>query len=93
MKEKAKKELKELNDYHKQIDLNLDGNIKKISDYLSLKLQDESLKKEINSDLLKIKEAKFETNNIDNWISQTWIEYINLVDETYSKVIFYQKYF
>ena len=87
--EKAKKEYNELNDYQNQIDWKIDEIIKKISDYLSSKLQDKSLKNKINIDLSKVKEGDFKTNNIDNWINQIWIQYIGLVDEAYSKVIFY----
>ena len=86
IKEKAKKEYARLNDDFNQIELKLDRIIKKISDYLSSKLQDKFLKKEINSDLSKVKEGDFKTKNIDNWINQILIEYINLVDEAYSQV-------
>ena len=87
IKEKAKKEYAELKDYHNQVDSIIDGIIKKISDYSSFKLQDKSLKKEIMSDLSKVKEGNFKNKNIDNWINQILIEYINLFDEAYSKVI------
>ena len=70
MKEETKKEYKELNDDHNQINLKIDEIIKQIYDYLLPKLQDKSLKKEIDSDLSKVKEGNFKTENIDNWINQ-----------------------
>ena len=91
IRENNKNELNELKVYHSQIDLKIDDIIKKISDYLLSKLQDKSLKNKIDGDLSKVKEGDFKTKNIDNWINQIWIQYIGLVDEAYSKVIFYQK--
>ena len=93
IKEKAKKEYNELKDDQNQIGLKLDGIISKINDYLLLKLQDKPLKKDINSDLSKMKEGDFKTKNIYNWINQKLIEILNLVDDAYSKVIFLLKKF
>ena len=70
IREYTKKELNELKNHHNQIDLKINEIIKRISDYLSSKLQDKSLKNKINSDLSKVKEGDFKTKNIDNWINQ-----------------------
>ena len=91
IRENNKNELNELKVYQSQIDLKIDEIIKKISDYLLSKLQDKSLKNKIDGDLSKVKEGDFKTKNIDNWINQIWIQYIGLVDEAYSKVIFLSK--
>ena len=87
IKEKDNKEYNELSDDYNQIDLKIDEIIEKINDYLSLKLQDKSLRNKINDDLSKVKESDFKTKNIDNWINQIWIQYLGLVDESYSQVI------
>ena len=42
----------------------------KISENLLSKLKDNSLKKEINNDLYKIKEGYFRTKCTDNWINK-----------------------
>ena len=93
IKEKANQEYNKLDECHNEINSKIDEIIIKIRDQLSSKFQDNSLMKDIYSDLLKVKERDFDAKSIDNRINQIWIQYINLIDESYLQVIYYLKLF
>ena len=82
---------KNLNNYHDQINSDMDKIIETIIKYISSNFKSTSLNKEVKNELCKIKEGCFKENKADTCFYSIWNEYISSVDKIFTQVI--KKYF